>query len=507
MGATILIVDDDPLQRRHIEDLVQQFGYEAIAATGGAAALRLLSTADAPRVDAMILDLVMPDLDGLGLLARLRESGSTIPVIVQTANGSLENAISAMRTGAVDFVVNPVGAERLEVSLRNALATGALEGELARLKRSRSGTVSFKDIVTRSPKLEAVLRTAMKAAASAIPVLLEGESGVGKELIARAIHGSGERRSKPFVVVHCGAIPCHLVDSMLFGHGEAGTGTGGREVGKFLEASGGTLFLNEVGELPRAAQIKLGRAIEDREVDSLCGRKPVKVNVRLVSASTRNLSTAVTKGRLREELFSRLNVLSIAVPPLRERPEDIPELVRHFLARCNAQERKRVRMVTADAMAVLCSYAWPGNVRQLEHAIFRAVIMTEGDHLGLSDFPQIAALSASLPAFGLTMSDGAPAGLAAPVIPGLDPAPCVLAQELGPPGPAVELLDDAGEMRSLTAIEADLIRFAVGHYRGHMSQVARRLQIGRSTLYRRLKELGLEPDDTRELPVDGVAIE
>jgi DNA-binding NtrC family response regulator len=164
-------------------------------------------------------------------------------------------------------------------------------------------------------------------------------------------------------------------------------------------------------------------------------------------------------------------------------------------------------MVTADAMAVLCSYAWPGNVRQLEHAIFRAVIMTEGDHLGLSDFPQIAALSASLPAFGLTMSDGAPAGLAAPVIPGLDPAPCVLAQELGPPGPAVELLDDAGEMRSLTAIEADLIRFAVGHYRGHMSQVARRLQIGRSTLYRRLKELGLEPDDTRELPVDGVAIE
>src|ERR1700730_1970143 len=221
MGATILIVDDDPLQRRHIEDLVQQFGYEAIAATGGAAALRLLSTADAPRVDAMILDLVMPDLDGLGLLARLRESGSTIPVIVQTANGSLENAISAMRTGAVDFVVNPVGAERLEVSLRNALATGALEGELARLKRSRSGTVSFKDIVTRSPKLEAVLRTAMKAAASAIPVLLEGESGVGKELIARAIHGSGERRSKPFVVVHCGAIPCHLVDSMLFGHGGA----------------------------------------------------------------------------------------------------------------------------------------------------------------------------------------------------------------------------------------------------------------------------------------------
>jgi DNA-binding NtrC family response regulator len=507
MGATILIVDDDPLQRRHIEDLVQQFGYAAIAATGGAAALRLLSAVAAPRVDAIILDLVMPDLDGLGVLARLRASGSTIPVIVQTNNGSLENAISAMRAGAVDFVVNPVGAERLEVSLRNALATGALEAELARVKRSRSGTVTFKDIVTRSPKLEAVLRTAMKAAASAIPVLLEGESGVGKELIARAIHGSGERRSKPFVVVNCGAIPCNLVESTLFGHGEAGPTVLGRQVGKLLEASGGTLFLNEVGELPLAAQIRLGRAIEDREVDSLCGRKPVKVNVRLVSASTRNLSTAVTEGRLREELFSRLNVLSIAVPPLRERPEDIPELVRHFLACCNAQERKRVRLVTADAMGVLCSYGWPGNVRQLENAMFRAVVMTEGDHLGLSDFPQIATLMATPPAFGLTMSDRAPAGLAAPVIPGLDPAPCVLAQELGPPGPGVELLDDAGEMRSLTAIEADLIRFAVAHYRGHMSQVARRLQIGRSTLYRRLKELGLEPDDTRELPVDGVAIE
>ena len=214
----------------------------------------------------------MPDLDGLGVLARCARRGLAIPVIVQTAHGGIDNVVSAMRAGAIDFVVKPVGAERLQVSLRNALAASALAGELARIKRSRAGTLAFKDIITRSARMQAVLRTAEKAASSAIPVLIEGESGVGKELIARAIHGSGERRAKPFVAVNCGAIPDNLVESILFGHEKgAFTGATERHVGKFVEATGGTLFLDEVGELPPAAQVKLLRAIQEGEVEPVGG--------------------------------------------------------------------------------------------------------------------------------------------------------------------------------------------------------------------------------------------
>src|SRR5947208_3356006 len=285
MAETILIVDDDPVQRRLIENMVRRFGYETTVVEGGDAAIAILFGPERSRVECVILDLMMPDLDGLGVLARLREADLNIPVIVQTAHGGIDNVISAMRAGAVDFVVKPAGAERLQVSLRNALAARALESELLRLKRSRAGTLTFADIVTRSPRMQAVLRTAEKAATSAIPVLIEGESGVGKELIARAIHGSGERQSKPFVAVNCGAIPENLVESTLFGHEKgAFTGATERHAGKFAEASGGTLFLDEVGELPLAAQVKLLRAIQDGEIDPVGGRRPVKVDVRLVSA-------------------------------------------------------------------------------------------------------------------------------------------------------------------------------------------------------------------------------
>src|SRR3954468_24680955 len=228
-----------------------------------------------------------------------------------------------MRARASVFVVKPVGAERLQVSLRNALSASALETEFQRLKRSRSGTLTFRDIITRNARMQGVLRTAEKAAASLIPVLVEGESGVGKELIARAIHGSGERRSKPFVAVNCGAIPDNLVESMLFGHEKgAFTGATDRHVGKFVEASGGTLFLDEVGELPLAAQVKLLRAIQEGEVEPVGARKPVKIDVRLISATNRNLLADVKSGRFREDLFYRLHVFPLAVPPLRERPED-----------------------------------------------------------------------------------------------------------------------------------------------------------------------------------------
>src|SRR6186997_513853 len=383
MAATILIADDDAVARRLVENMVQKCGYETVVVDSGDAAISALTAPDAQIIDAVVLDLVMPGLDGMGVLAKIREAGLNIPVIVQTAHGGIDNVVSAMRAGAHDFVVKPVGLERLQVSLRNALNASALKGELQRIKHSREGRLTFADIVTRSAAMTSVLRTAEKAAASSIPVLVEGESGVGKELIARAIHGSGERKSKPFVAVNCGAIPDNLVESILFGH-EKGSFTGATEkhLGKFAEASGGTLFLDEVGELPPAAQVKLLRAIQEGQVDPVGGRKPVKVDVRIISATNRNLIADAKSGRFREDLFYRLHVFPITVPPLRERPEDIPDLVRHFLVRFAAEEGKRIRAVSADALTLLNTYPWPGNVRQLENAVFRAVVLADGDEIG-----------------------------------------------------------------------------------------------------------------------------
>jgi DNA-binding NtrC family response regulator len=499
----ILVVDDDPVQCRLLEAMLQKFGYEAVVRDNGEAALALIGGADGAHIDCVILDLVMPNLDGLGVLARLRQAGVKVPVIVQTAHGGIDNVISAMRAGAIDFVVKPVGAERLHVSLRNALNTSALEGEIARWKHSRAGTLGFADIITKSANMQAVIRIAEKAAASTIPVLVSGESGVGKELIARAIHGSSERRTKPFVAVNCGAMPENLVESILFGH-EKGSFTGAteRHTGKFVEASGGTLFLDEVGELPAAAQVKLLRAIQEGEVEPVGARRPVKVDVRIMSATNRDLIADVKAGRFREDLFYRLHVFPITVPPLRERPADIPALARHFLARFAAEEGKRIRVMAPEAVRLLAVYPWPGNIRQLENALFRAVVLAEGDTLSPAEFPQIAAQmavhesgQAAQPAE--IAGERERGGSALPIeVATLQPEvqPAGMAA-MGAPSPdALPLLDAVGEVRPLDEIEAELIRFAIAHYRGQMSEVARRLRIGRSTLYRKLESLGLEGD-------------
>ena len=498
---TILIVDDDPVQCRLLEAMLQKFEYAAVTRDSGDAALTLLTGPDGADIDCVILDLVMPNLDGLGVLAKMRQAGINVPVIVQTAHGGIDNVVSAMRAGAVDFVVKPVGAERLHVSLRNALNASALEGELQRIKKSRTGTLGFADIITKSPSMQAVIRNAEKAAASTIPVLIGGESGVGKELIARAIHGSSERRAKPFVAVNCGAMPENLVESILFGH-EKGSFTGAteRHTGKFVEASGGTLFLDEIGELPPAAQVKLLRAIQESEVEPVGARKPVKVDVRLISATNRDLVADVKAGRFREDLFYRLHVFPITVPPLRERRADIPALARHFLARFAAEEGKRIRLITPEAQRLLAAYRWPGNIRQLENTVFRAVVLAECDEVGINEFPQLAAQLAT----GETMLDGPAADIAPAeefeplIIPNgfedeqlLHPA---AGSDFGPPSAPADslpLLDAAGEVRPLDEIEAELIRYAIAHYRGQMSEVARRLQIGRSTLYRKLEALGM----------------
>jgi DNA-binding NtrC family response regulator len=497
---TILIVDDDPVQCRLLEAMLHEFEYETVTRDSGDAALSLLRGPDGARIDCVILDLVMPNLDGLGLLGKMRQASINVPVIVQTAHGGIDNVVSAMRGGAADFVVKPVGAERLRVSVRNALNASALEGELARIKRSRTGTLQFKDIIMQSADMNRVLRMAQKAAASNIPVLISGESGVGKEFIAGAIHGSGERRAKPFVAVNCGALPENLAESILFGQEKSAfAGVTDRHIGKSVEAAGGTLFLDDVGELSLAAQVKLLRVVQDGEVEAVGARKPVKVDLRLIAATSRDLIADVKAGRFREDLFYRLHVFPIAVPPLRRRPADIPVLARHFVARFAAEQGKRIRGMTPEALRVLSAFHWPGNIRQLENTVFRAVVLAEADILGLNEFPQIAVRSphraAQLRAADVRGVDTAEPSNAAEgdvQLITLDeeatfqPSVVPLA-----PSDSLPLLDRMGDVRPLDEIESELIRYAISHYRGQMSEVARRLKIGRSTLYRKLDALGL----------------
>src|SRR5690242_20441453 len=498
MAASILIADDDPVQRRLVENMVQKCGYETIVVDTGDAAVAALTNLEAGPIDAVVLDLVMPGLDGMGVLARMREAGLSLPVIVQTAHGGIDNVVSAMRAGAQDFVVKPVGMERLQVSLRNALNTSALKGELQRIRHSREGRLSFSDIITRSEAMTGVMRTAQKAASSSIPVLIEGESGVGKELFARAIHGSGERKSKPFVAVNCGAIPDNLVESILFGHEKgAFTGATERHTGKFVEAHGGTLFPDEVSELPLTAQVKLLRALQEGAVEAVGGRKPVKVDVRIVSATNRRLLERVKEGHFREDLFYRLHVLPLTVPPLRARRDDIPHLLRHFLARFAAEENSAVTGISGEAVAYLSQLDWPGNIRQLENAVYRAVVMSEGEQLGIAVFPLI-------PAHAPAPSEHAPPLMVERPTPPTLPAMVSGSEIPIAPLPApsqpgmLSMLSANGEMRPLEDLEAEIIRFAIAHYRGQMSEVARRLKIGRSTLYRKLDEAA--GDDAARTP-------
>ncbi|MGC1900929.1 MAG: sigma-54 dependent transcriptional regulator [Pseudolabrys sp.] len=488
MSEVVLIVDDDPVQRRLLETTIQRYGYQTIVADGGDAAVKLFTRPDT-RIDAVVLDLVMPDLDGLGVLAFLREASLNIPVIVQTAHGGIDNVVSAMRAGATDFVVKPASPERLEVSLRNLLAARALAGELQRLKRRHEGTLTIADVITRSAAMQPVLKAAEKAAASAISVLLEGESGVGKELIARAIHGSGTRRAKPFVAVNGGAMPETLVESILFGHEKgAFTGATERHAGKFVEADGGTLFLDEVGELPPPAQVKLLRSLREGAVEPVGGRKVVKLDVRIISATNRNLIADVKAGRFREDLFYRLHVFPLSVPPLRTRREDVPDLARHFLTRFAAEEGKRVRGISREALSLLAAANWPGNVRQLENAMFRAVVLAEGEEIGINEFPQIAAQVSSDEASIPQLSEPSPAITAS----WPDGPADVVPVRIATPAHTLPITDSHGDVRPHEEIERDSIRFAISHYRGQMSEVARKLRIGRSTLYRKLEGLGLE---------------
>jgi len=394
-----------------------------------------------------------------------------------------------MRHGAHDFFVKPVAPERMIVSLRNALKLGELES-LVRTDRSRlGGHLGVADLVTRSPAMDRVISLCGKAARSPIPVLIEGETGVGKELVARVIQGSGDRAGKPFVSVNCGAIPPNLVESTLFGHRKgAFTGAVADHPGKFLEANGGTIFLDEVGELPMDVQVKLLRVIQEGEIEPVGADRPVRINVRIISATNRRLLNLTKAGGFREDLYYRLNVFPIYVPPLRDRPEDIPVLAQHFLARLAAEAGKRIIGISESALNLLKSYNWPGNIRQLENAVYRAVVLSDGAYLESADFPQIVALSAGR-AEALKVA-GAATVPSAPVH--IDDATVFRREEVKPATVADRFVASNGEVNTLADVERDLIVFALQHYGYRMSRVARALGIGRSTLYRKLREYGLD---------------
>jgi DNA-binding NtrC family response regulator len=483
MTPTILIVDDDPVQRLLLETMTRRFGYEVESVESGEQALSRLAQASPAPVALMILDLVMPDLDGMGVLTRLKERKLSAPVIVQTAPGSVEAVISAMRAGACDFVVKPVGAERLQISIKNALSADALATEMRRMNRRAQGALTLKDLIAHSPEMDRVIRLGERAAHSTIPVLLEGESGVGKEIVARAIQGGSDRRAKPFIAVNCGALPADLAESFLFGH-EKGAFVGANEkhVGKLAEANGGTLFLDRIDQLPLELQPKLLRALQEGEIDPIGSRRPVRADFRLISATNQNLIELVKRSLFREDLFYRLNVFPIGIPPLRARKQEIPDLARRFCARFSAEEGRNIRGLTAEALALLGAYDWPGNVRQLENAVFRAVVLAEGDELTVAEFPQIAAHVAGF-------------DIRVPPLPARAPQAAardreIVRVEVKDPN-VLPLLGQTAELRKLEDLEAETIRFALQHYRGHMSEIARRLGIGRSTLYRKMKEYGL----------------
>ncbi|HVQ10630.1 MAG TPA: sigma-54 dependent transcriptional regulator [Methyloceanibacter sp.] len=489
MPKTVLVVDDDPIQRRILEETIKRFGYAVTAAETGGNAIAALKADASGDISLVLLDLAMSRIGGMAVLSALRSLPRKYPAIVQIAEGNIEAAMAAMGAGAVDFVVKPVSPERLEVSIKNALRIDALEGEISRMKASTRGEIGVADLIAGSEAMARVVDLGRRAAQSLIPVLIEGESGVGKALIGHAIHGGSARAGKPFVTVNCSVIPESEIERHLFGQ-VAGT------PGKMLEADQGTLFLEEIGELPLKAQATLLRALQLGEIETLGATHPVKVDVRLIAATNQNLIDLVREGRLREDLYYRLNVFPIWVPPLRDRLDDVAEFVRLFIARFAAEEGKRVDGIEPNALAMLRRYSWPGNIRQLENAVFRAVALTEGLMLGVNEFPQIAA---HVEGYRVTVP-AAPAPktlaprIAGPVmLGGSSTAPATIhISTNGRDAVGIPALSEEGDIRSLEAVEADMIRLAFGRYRGRMTEIAKRLGIGRSTLYRKMREIGLE---------------
>ena len=380
-GPLVLVVDDDPTARRMLDVRMRGLGCQVAMAATGLEALAAIER-DLPAV--LLLDLQMPQMDGMEVLRALSRDGVDVPTIVITAHGSIDTAVEAMKEGAVDFILKPFDPQYLEIAVRRALERRQLL-DSNRLFRDALAARSA-NILGESPLIRAAIQMAQKAAGTNSTVLLLGESGTGKEVFAQTIHQWSPRRDKPFVVVNCVALSEHLLESELFGH-EKGAFTGAHQAkkGKFEAAHGGTVFLDEIGDMPASLQTKLLRILQDHEFERVGGTRPLSTDIRVLAATNRALDEAVRAGRFRADLFYRLNVIRIALPPLRERREDIPGLAQHFLARYGAETKRPVRRITVDAMDLLRRHDWPGNVRELANTIERAVVLCAGDTITPAD--------------------------------------------------------------------------------------------------------------------------
>ena len=463
MTEPVLIVEDDQMQRQMLTTLLRRkLDFGARGAENGHEALEVLEADKTKTIKLIILDLDMPVMNGMETLEILKQKHPSIPVIMLTGSKDIDDAVAAMKYGAIDFLTKPYEADRMAVTVKNALKISTLTKEVSRLKNEKDGTFTFENLIGHDGGLLQVVNTGRKAAAADIPVLITGETGTGKEVFAQAIHGESARAGKPFIAVNCGAIPSQLVESTLFGH-EKGAFTGATEkkIGKFREAEGGTIFLDEVGELPLDTQVKLLRALQQKEVEPVGAGKPVAVNVRIISATNRDLQAEVDENRFREDLFFRLNVLQIELPALRNRRNDIPALAAHFVERFCSNEGGIPKDMSQATLQNLVSYEWPGNVRQLENAINRAMVMSEGNILEIENLNDLGA-----------------------------PQDNTQSADLPTHPQQINIMTHDGEFKTVDDIEQEAMQLALKHFDQNITKASKALGMAKSTFYKKLKSEG-----------------
>jgi DNA-binding NtrC family response regulator len=487
----VLVADDELNMRRVLEAILRREGYDVITAANGLEALGGMSR----DVHTVITDLKMPGLDGMGLLKRLSNDYPDVPVVMITAHGSVENAVEAVKLGAFDYLEKPFEQEQIRQIVAKAMSTYALARRDA-TPEVPTGRGRFR-LIGQSGAIRQIFVAVEKVADTPSTVLITGESGTGKELIARALHENSSRHAGPFIKINCAAIPKTLMESELFGYEKgAFTGAVGAKPGRFELAHGGTLFLDEIGEIPVEMQVKLLRVLQESEFERVGGIKTIKVDVRLVTATNRDLAQEVAGGGFREDLYYRLNVVPIHIPPLRERREDVPMLVSHFIAKFNERLKKQIAGITPEAVQRLAAYHWPGNIRELENMMERTILFCEGPEIRPEDLPPevapIAAAAAEVDEATRAAAPTAPATAAAAMTPPAGtPAPAATtAAAAAATAPTASSLKEA--VRAETErVERELIQRALDETGGNVTQAARKLKISRKSLQTKMKELGL----------------
>ena len=375
-SKSILIVDDEANIRRVLDAVFSKDGYRVLTAENGKKALDVIATE--PNLDVLLCDLIMPDLNGIEVLKSAREINPFLSVVMITAHGTIKTAVDAMRFGAFDYITKPFDMDEIKLIVKNALERKKLLSENTELKRELKSRYKFDEIVGSSGKMQDVYKIIERVANSNATVLIRGESGTGKELVARAIHYNSPRSAKPFIAVSCAALPETLLESELFGHEKgAFTGAVGQKAGRFELANLGTLFLDEIAEVSLSMQVKLLRVLQERKFERIGGTKTLNMDVRMIAATNRNIEDAVALGEFREDLYYRLQVIQVFLPSLRERKEDIPPLIEHFVEKFNKQNGREIKYASPECMDMLMKYDWPGNIRELENAIERGVVLAD----------------------------------------------------------------------------------------------------------------------------------